>query len=542
MQAPARIYPPLVVLLLLRSSAVLAQTPTPSTWPGGGGCGSPNANCIPAVINGNWAALRRAADLGNSELTCYDPANAVQSGGLLNITLTNTPQTCYYGSQSGPINQGYTSDMIMTWPFNFLYGTVEARIKFGRGWPALWLLGGNAAAQTGCQSSNVISAENILTCNWDLDSSDSAEIDIAEFYEPAGYGSTSHHVFNHGGNDCGFSNVSPAADQAFHVYRMTWLPSSLSFTVDGTNPVGCTGSFVPSHPMFLMINDTLSTTNNSIPPSFPQVTSVDYVRVWDQSGALIFDDEFSGVTQTNTPSPTGTPTPTTAPIVTSTATVASTLTPIARPTATPSPIAGTVTIWGPTATPGNAADPDASAVELGVKFTSDVNGLLTGIRFYKGTTNTGTHTGTLWSSAGALLATATFSNETASGWQQVSFATPVAITANTVYVASYHTNVGHYAADTGYFAAAGVDNPPLHALRNGVSGGNGVYVYGASAFPTNTYQSTNYWVDVVFSAAGSGGTATATATRTRTRTPTAPATSVATPTATATHRHRYWLH
>ncbi|GAB3989243.1 hypothetical protein GCM10029978_113830 [Actinoallomurus acanthiterrae] len=30
-------------------------------------------------------------------------------------------------------------------------------------------------------------------------------------------------------------------------------------------------------------------------------------------------------------------------------------------------------------------------------------------------------------------------------------------------------------------------------------GGNGVYAYGAtSAFPTGTYQSTNYWVDVVY--------------------------------------------
>jgi hypothetical protein len=158
-----------------------------------------------------------------------------------------------------------------------------------------------------------------------------------------------------------------------------------------------------------------------------------------------------------------------------------------------------VSIWAATAAPGNPSTSDPAAVELGVKFTADVNGLIRGIRFYKGSTNTGTHTGTLWSSGGALLATGTFTGETASGWQQLTFATPVAITAGTVYVASYHTNVGRYAFDPNYFAAAGVDNPPLHALRNGVSGGNGVYVYGASAFPSNSYQSSNYWVDVVFS-------------------------------------------
>ena len=205
------------------------------------------------------------------------------------------------------------------------------------------------------------------------------------------------------------------------------------------------------------------------------------------------------------------------------------------PTPTPG---GSTSIWGPTAVPANPADPDTAAVELGVKFTSDVNGLITGIRFYKSTTNTGTHTGTLWSSVGDLLATATFTGETASGWQQVSFATPVAISANTVYVASYHTNTGHYAGDNGYFAAAGVDNPPLHALRDGVSGGNGVYAYGASSFPANTYQSSNYWVDVVFSAAPlptatatATPSATATATATLTATPIGPvATATATPT------------
>jgi O-glycosyl hydrolase len=159
----------------------------------------------------------------------------------------------------------------------------------------------------------------------------------------------------------------------------------------------------------------------------------------------------------------------------------------------------TVTIWPSSAVPGTADSGPDSAVELGVKFKSDVAGRVTGIRFYKATANTGTHVGNLWSSAGTKLATATFSGETASGWQQVSFATPVAITSNTVYVASYHCTVGHYSEDDNYFASKGVDNPPLHALANGVSGGDGVYAYGtSSAFPNSTWNAANYWVDVVF--------------------------------------------
>ena len=107
-----------------------------------------------------------------------------------------------------------------------------------------------------------------------------------------------------------------------------------------------------------------------------------------------------------------------------------------------------VTIWPSTRDARRVDDggPD-SAVELGVKFKSDVAGTITGIRFYKAAANTGTHVGNLWTSNGTLLATATFTNETASGWQQVLFATPVAIASNTVYVASYHANNGHYSAD-----------------------------------------------------------------------------------------------
>ena len=164
------------------------------------------------------------------------------------------------------------------------------------------------------------------------------------------------------------------------------------------------------------------------------------------------------------------------------------------------PLSTVATIWPSNAVPVRVDDGDENAVELGVKFKSDVAGTITGIRFYKAVANTGTHIGNLWTSSGTLLGTATFANETTSGWQQVLFATPVPITSNTVYVASYHANNGHYSADLNYFKK-GVDNPPLHALANGVSGGNGVYAYGLnSAFPNQTWNAANYWVDVVFRA------------------------------------------
>ena len=70
------------------------------------------------------------------------------------------------------------------------------------------------------------------------------------------------------------------------------------------------------------------------------------------------------------------------------------------------PAAG-VTVIGATArspsgatrrSPASPPTADTSAIELGVKFRSDVAGFITGLRFYKGAANTGTHVGSLWTS------------------------------------------------------------------------------------------------------------------------------------------------
>ncbi|MGO9598646.1 MAG: Ig-like domain-containing protein [Isosphaeraceae bacterium] len=167
-------------------------------------------------------------------------------------------------------------------------------------------------------------------------------------------------------------------------------------------------------------------------------------------------------------------------------------------TAAASSASSTTSIWPSTAKPGTSTDSDTGSVEVGVQFTSDVSGSITGLKFFKGSSNTGTHVADLWTSSGKLLASATFTSETSSGWQQVNFAMPVAITAGTTYVASYHTNVGHYADDQNYFSAQ-YNSGSLHVPKNG-----GVYTYGpAGSFPTSTWNASNYWVDVVLSPSGS---------------------------------------
>ena len=158
----------------------------------------------------------------------------------------------------------------------------------------------------------------------------------------------------------------------------------------------------------------------------------------------------------------------------------------------------TWSLFSASSAPSIVTDSDINSVELGVKFQTSVAGTITDIRFYKGPFNVGTHVANLWTSTGTLLTTATFTNETASGWQQVNLPSPVTLTPGMTYIASYDSS-GLYSADPGYFATA-VSQGPLTAPDNNSSGGNGVYAYGSSSsFPAYSFGSSNYWVDVVFS-------------------------------------------
>ncbi|HEY2319765.1 MAG TPA: DUF4082 domain-containing protein, partial [Solirubrobacteraceae bacterium] len=149
--------------------------------------------------------------------------------------------------------------------------------------------------------------------------------------------------------------------------------------------------------------------------------------------------------------------------------------------------------------PANPDSGDTTAVEVGVKFMSSTPGSITGIRFYKAAANTGAHIVNLWDLAGNKLATASVTNESASGWQYATFSSPVPILANTTYVASYFDPSGHYSATSSAFTSA-FTNAPLQAVANSLSA-NGVFAVSAtSTFPSNSVNSTNYWVDVLFAA------------------------------------------
>ena len=129
---------------------------------------------------------------------------------------------------------------------------------------------------------------------------------------------------------------------------------------------------------------------------------------------------------------------------------------------------------------------DPASIEVGVKFKADTSGIVTGIRFYKASTNTGTHIGNLWTSTGQLLASATFTGETAlrlaagelraaSGdesehhLRRVLLRAQGALLAGRVRTSTPLPPMGTAPTITN------VDSPPLHALRNTNGVVNGVY-------------------------------------------------------------------
>jgi Domain of unknown function (DUF4082)/Bacterial Ig-like domain (group 1) len=136
---------------------------------------------------------------------------------------------------------------------------------------------------------------------------------------------------------------------------------------------------------------------------------------------------------------------------------------------------------------------DNVSYELGMKFGSDTVGQISAIRFWKAPSETGTHIGKIWTATGTLLESVTFTNETASGWQEQLLQTPVNIQANTTYVVSVNVNT-HYVATYDELGSPIVNGN----LSSVADGNNGVFNGTAGAFPSNSYRNTNYFRDLNF--------------------------------------------
>jgi len=227
-----------------------------------------------------WGRDIGGGGFGNNEHQYYTDSTsnaALDGNGNLVITARReNPNNyqCWYGYCT------YTSARLLTYgKFTQLYGTLEARMRLpiGQGfWPAFWMLG-----------------DNFASVGWPQ----CGEIDIMENVDPYYVHGSLHGPGYSGGSGLSSSfrtpNGQPFAND-FHIYRIVWTPTSITWSVDGVNyatktPADATGQWVFNHPFFFILNLAVGGDWPGYPDAssvFPQTMVIDYVRAYslDNSG------------------------------------------------------------------------------------------------------------------------------------------------------------------------------------------------------------------------------------------------------------------
>lgn len=128
--------------------------------------------------------------------------------------------------------------------------------------------------------------------------------------------------------------------------------------------------------------------------------------------------------------------------------------------------------------------------EVGTRFTATVSGSVTRIRYYKLSSESGTHTGKIWNSSGTLLGSVTFSGETASGWQEAVLSSPVAISPEETYTVStnINSNTPSWDLTSPQPNSANQLNTQAGAFNNGTSG----------SYPATEVNVSFYGISLVF--------------------------------------------
>jgi len=271
-----------ILTCLLLACAGVQHVPAPSDHPAwrlvwsdefNGGKGS-----VPD--RAKWVIETGGNGWGNNELEYY--TNRVQNVQISDGNLVITARREGYSDSEG-VFRGYTSARLKTEKkFQQTYGRFEARIQIPRGqgiWPALWLLGDDAAH-----------------AGWPAE----GEIDIMENIgkEPSIVHGTIHGPGYSGAQGIGSAFSLPdgkAFADAFHVYAVEWEPDVIRFYVDDNLYATRTPADLPKdtkwvydHPFYIILNVAVGGDwpgNPDATTKFPQTMLVDYVRVYQRPGS-----------------------------------------------------------------------------------------------------------------------------------------------------------------------------------------------------------------------------------------------------------------
>lgn len=251
----------------------------------------------PTIDTSTWTFDVGGSGFGNGELQYYTarPENVAIENGVLVITAIRED---YDGKQ-------FTSARLKTHGrFAFKYGTLEARIKvpnLQNGlWPAFWLLGRNIGQNTwpSCGEIDI------------LEMGDSAAIAAGTVNRKVS--AAAHWDFM--GSYAGYSGstTSPVAlNGAFHVYSVSWTPSFITVSLDGSPFWVIDISTIEENsleefhrPFFLLVNLAVGGFNfvqitdpAQITAPFPAKLEVDWIRLYDNPYTELYygaDDAETG--------------------------------------------------------------------------------------------------------------------------------------------------------------------------------------------------------------------------------------------------------
>jgi beta-glucanase (GH16 family) len=232
-------------------------------------------------VAGQWLAFNRAG-APNSNLQCFTPKNVSVSNGNLVITTKLETATCT-SFDIAQAAHSYTSGFVSMRTFNFLYGTIEFRAKFGGGsgtgaWPVVWMY------DAPCQASDPTGTEGPCV---------GQEIDIAEILNSDfTHVNQQVHLDDFKYND-GCTASTTDVSQNFHVYQLIWSPGTLVFKIDGATTCTISRSYIPNVPLYVKIDNFVGNSGGPVKnDSLPWTTLVDYVRV-TQGAKVVFNDDFN---------------------------------------------------------------------------------------------------------------------------------------------------------------------------------------------------------------------------------------------------------
>ena len=211
--------------------------------------------------------------------------NAYVSDGLLKIKAKKESF-----KDQGVIKQ-YTSARLNS-KFAFTYGRVEVRAKLPKGhgtWPAIWMLSKNIS-----EAGAYFETQGFGNQPWP----DCGEIDILEHWgKKQNHAQSAVHTRSSFGNTINLGGQRvPTISSEFHIYTLDWTAEKLVFSVDGKqhytyNPTIKNQATWPfDAPQYVLLNFAIE---KVIDADFTQATfDIDYVRIYNTTGTVIFADEF----------------------------------------------------------------------------------------------------------------------------------------------------------------------------------------------------------------------------------------------------------